>query len=152
VLGLGSAGVEIDRFDDHSDLDVIVIVDEGSVDRYAGDVDWLAAVHPVAFHFANERHGRKVLFDDGVFVEYAVFTLGGLARLPFAGARVVWQRDDAPPGLAESAIVALGPPERVKSDWPHLCSAVLAPPGGCERWLQGDKGALVDAELRLLES
>lgn len=137
VLGLGSAGVETDRFDDHSDLDVFVIVDEGSVDRYAGDVDWLAAVHPVAFHFANERHGRKVLFDDGLFVEYAVFTLSGLTRLPFAGARVVWQRDDAPPGLAQSAIVAPGPPfDTVEF---HLGEALTNLYVGLHRELRGER-------------
>lgn len=103
VLGLGSAGVELDRFDDHSDLDVFVVVDEGGKEGYLADPRWLDAPAPVAWSFANDPNGRKVLYADGVFVELAVFTLQELTRLPFCGARVVWQRHDAPTDLATCA-------------------------------------------------
>jgi hypothetical protein len=96
LLGLGSAGSEYDRMDEHSDLDFFVVVDDhGAKDRYLSDIDWLAAAHPVAYSFANDRNGRKALFTDGVFAEYAIFTVAELARLPFVGARVVWQRAGA---------------------------------------------------------
>ena len=52
----------------------------------------------VAYSFLNVRNGGKVLFDDDLFVEYAVFTLDELARLPFAGARVIWARPGQPHG------------------------------------------------------
>ena len=41
-----------------------------------------------------------MLLADGLFVEYAVFTVDGLARLSFTGARTLWARDDAPADLA----------------------------------------------------
>ncbi|MET8837972.1 hypothetical protein ABZV78_29240 [Micromonospora sp. NPDC004540] len=100
LLGLGSAGVDRDRLDDHSDLDFFLVVADGAVGRYVDSIDWLAAPCPVAYSFANERNGRKARYADGIFVEYAVFTVAELARLPFTGARVVWQRPDAPAGLA----------------------------------------------------
>ncbi|SCL55514.1 hypothetical protein [Micromonospora chersina] len=102
LLGLGSAGVDPDRLDDHSDLDFFLVVSDGAVARYVDSIDWLAAPCPVAYSFANERNGRKARYADGIFVEYAVFTVAELARLPFTGARVVWQRPDAPAGLAGS--------------------------------------------------
>lgn len=100
LLGLGSAGAERDRMDEHSDLDFFVIVADGAKAGYLASVDWLAAPCPVAYSFANSVDGRKALYADGIFVEYAVFTLAELAGAGYAPGRIVWQRDSAPPGLA----------------------------------------------------
>ena len=95
VLGLGSAGEETHRFDEHSDIDVFVVVDSATAkQRYLQDPGWLAGFGGhVAFSFVNDPNGRKALFEDGLFVEYAVFTPDELADLPVVGARVVWSRD-----------------------------------------------------------
>jgi hypothetical protein len=100
LLGLGSVGVDLERLDDHSDLDFFVIVDDDAKQRYLDDVDWLDAVHPLAFSFANTVDGRKALWADGLFAEYAVFTLGQLAGIPYSPGRVVWRRDDTPGSIA----------------------------------------------------
>ncbi len=94
VLGLGSAGVETSRFDEHSDIDFFLVVDDAEMkSRYLADLAWLGGFGgQVAYSFVNDRNGRKALFDDGLFVEYAIFTPPELASLPFAGARVVWSR------------------------------------------------------------
>lgn len=99
LIGHGSVGVDLHRLDDHSDLDFFVIVDDGAKQRYLDSIDWLEALHPVAYSFANTVDGRKVLFADGLFAEYAVFTLDELSRGSFSPGRVVWQRADAPAGL-----------------------------------------------------
>lgn len=99
LIGLGSVGVELDRLDDHSDLDFFVIVEDDAKERYLASIDWLEALGPVAFSFANTIDGRKVLFGDGIFAEYAVFTLAELRATSFPRGRVVWRRDDAPPGV-----------------------------------------------------
>jgi hypothetical protein len=137
VLGLGSAGVEHERFDEHSDIDFFVIVDDEAKDRYLDDLDWLRAPAPVAYSFANERNGRKALFADGVFVEYAIFTVAELARLPFLGARVVWQRPDAPAGLTSGS----PPPGRVPFDTVefHLNEALTNLYVGLHRELRGER-------------
>jgi hypothetical protein len=100
LIGLGSVGVDLDRLDDHSDLDFFVIVEEEARRRYLDSIDWIECVSPVAFSFANTPDGRKVLFADGLYAEYAVFTLAGLAACPAPTGRIVWQRADAPAGLA----------------------------------------------------
>ncbi len=94
VLGLGSAGVETSRFDDHSDIDFFLVVDDAETKSgYLTDIAWLGGFGGrVAYSFVNDRNGRKALFDDGLFVEYAIFTPSELALLPVQGARVVWSR------------------------------------------------------------
>ncbi|MEV6350240.1 hypothetical protein [Actinoplanes sp. NPDC051851] len=104
VLALGSAGAQRGRIDDHSDLNLFLVVADGAVGRYTGDADWLDAVAPVVHTYANDRHGRKALFADGILVEFAVFTQATLRTIPFRGARVVWQRPDAPRTLTESGV------------------------------------------------
>jgi hypothetical protein len=99
LIGLGSVGRDLDRLDEHSDLDFFVVVDDDAKLRYLDSIDWLEQLSPVAFSFENTVDGRKVLFDDGLFAEYAVFTLDELRGSSFSPGRTVWRREDAPPGL-----------------------------------------------------
>ena len=137
LLGLGSAGVAYDRIDAHSDLDFFLVVADGATHRYVESIDWLEAPCPVAYSFANERNGRKARYADGVFVEYAVFTVAELARLPFTGARVVWQRDDAPPGLADRGLPPASPPYDTVEF--HLNEALTNLYVGLHRELRGER-------------
>lgn len=136
VLGLGSSGVALDRFDDHSDLDVFVVVDDHAKQGYLDDPSWLNAPAPMAFSYVNDANGRKVLYADGVFVEYAVLTLSELRRLPFLGARVVWQRPDAPTDLA-----TCGAPPSAALDTVdfHLGEALTNLYVGLHRELRGER-------------
>lgn len=111
LLGLGSAGVEHDRFDDHSDLDFFVVVaTERAKRRMLDDVGWLAAFgdDPV-WSFVNSPDGRKALYADGLFLEYAVFAAAELPGIRFAGARTVWSRPSAGQDLVDLDD-HLGPP------------------------------------------
>lgn len=109
LVGLGSAGVAHDRLDEHSDLDFFVLVEDGAKARYLESVDWLQTSCPLAYSFVNDPNGRKALFADGVFAEYAVFTLAELAQVPFTGARIVWRRHDAPADLVDRGRAPGGP-------------------------------------------
>src|SRR5215218_559309 len=99
LIGLGSVGVDLERLDDHSDMDFFVVVEDAAKRRYLDSIDWLEELAPVDFSFPNSVDGRKVLFADGLFAEYAVFTLAELRAGPFPPGRLVWRRDDAPDGL-----------------------------------------------------
>jgi hypothetical protein len=90
LIGLGSCGAETERLDEHSDLDFFVIVADGTQAGYLEDIGWLEAVAPVAYSFSNSAFGRKLLYGDGVFCEYAVFTPAELAAASYAGGRLVW--------------------------------------------------------------
>jgi lincosamide nucleotidyltransferase B/F len=98
LIGLGSVGAELERLDEYSDLDFFAIVEKGYKQTFIGNLDWLSAVSPVAWHFQNTVDGHKLLFTDGVFCEFAVFEPPELRTIPFAGGRIVWKQphvDDA---------------------------------------------------------
>ena len=97
-----------------SDLDFSVVVDDGAKTRYLADIDWLEALGPIAFEFPNTVDGRKVLFEDGLYAEYAVFTLPELMDAAYTAARVVWRRLRRPGRAREPE--ARTPSEIVRND------------------------------------
>jgi hypothetical protein len=110
LLGLGSVGLDLERLDDHSDLDFFVVVDDDAAkQRYLGSIDWLEQLSPVVFSFENTVDGRKALFSDGLFAEYAVFTLAELRAASYPPPRLVWQRDGAPADVGEPGRRVPGP-------------------------------------------
>jgi hypothetical protein len=100
LLALGSVGTETERLDAWSDLDFFVLVSDGAKGRYIGNLDWLAAAHPVIWHFQNTVDGHKALMADGVFCEFAVFEIHELSRIPYAPGRFVWRRSEVDESLA----------------------------------------------------
>lgn len=92
LLALGSAA-DISRMDAYSDLDFFVIVKEGSVDRFLDHDFWLSACAPVAYRFRNTRDGHKVLWEDGIYAEYAVFDVSTLAHIPYSPGRWCFMRE-----------------------------------------------------------
>ena len=94
LIGLGSVGVELDRLDRHSDLDFFVIVEEGYKRAYIDSLEWLSDIHPIGYSFLNTEDGYKLLFEDGIFCEFAVFERSELKNIPFAPGRIVWKRED----------------------------------------------------------
>ncbi len=100
LIGLGSAGLELERLDEYSDLDFFAIVEKGHKTAFLENLDWLSAVCPIAYHFRNTDDGYKLLFEDGVFCELAVFEPPELAAIPFAPGRVVWKQPHVEASIA----------------------------------------------------
>lgn len=94
LIGLGSVGAELDRLDDYSDLDFFAVVQDGRKAEFIASLDWLSRVRPLSFAFQNTPDGYKVLFDDDVYAEFAVFELRELETATYTAGRIVW-RDDA---------------------------------------------------------
>lgn len=90
LLGVGSVGVETERMDEYSDLDFFVIVRPGEKNRYIDQLDWLEDIHPLAYSFKNSDVGYKILFEDGIYGEYAVFEESELANVSYTEGRVIW--------------------------------------------------------------
>ncbi|UQN08282.1 hypothetical protein [Deinococcus sp. QL22] len=109
LLALGSVGLETHRLDSHSDLDFFVIVAPRAKPKYLDTLDWLEQVHPIAFSFRNTPDGCKLLFEDGIFAEYAVFELGELPHISYTAGRVVWKREEVPELSATSGVQATPP-------------------------------------------
>jgi lincosamide nucleotidyltransferase B/F len=90
LLGLGSVGVELDRLDRYSDLDFFIIVENEFKDSFIDDLTWLEDTYPLAYAFKNSNDGYKILFEDGIYGEYAVFGLNEVDRVTQAEGRIVW--------------------------------------------------------------
>jgi len=95
LLALGSVGVETDRIDVYSDLDFFAIVKPNRKQGFLDNLDWMAAgASPIAYSFQNTVDGHKVLYEDGIFAEFAVFEPRDLSAIPFALGRIVWKADE----------------------------------------------------------
>lgn len=115
LLGLGSVGAETDRLDLYSDLDFFVIAEHAYVESFIGSLDWLEEAAPIAFAFQNTPDGSKVLFEDGMYAEFAVFDPDTLRSIPFDGARLVWQREGVD---LSAALLPRNPvPEPPTTEW-----------------------------------
>lgn len=111
LIGLGSVGLETDRLDEYSDLDFFAIVDEGYKSHYIENLDWLSALCPIAYCFRNSADGYKLLFDDGIFCEFAVFEQAELTHIPFTAGRVVWKQPQVADTIGVPARAAPAPRE-----------------------------------------
>lgn len=138
LIGLGSVGLERERLDEWSDLDFFAIVEPGWKARYIDRLDWLAAAHPLAWHFRNTGDGCKALMDDGVFCEFAVFEPQELEAIPFAPGRVVWRREGVDDRIATPRRGM--PPPRTTDDETWIVGEALSCLFvGLQRWRRGEK-------------
>jgi hypothetical protein len=108
LLALGSVGVETERLDAYSDLDFFAIVTAGSKQAFMDDLAWLAA--PIAYSFQNTVDGYKVLYEDGIFAEFAIFEPDELAAIPFAPGRIVWKAAEFDETLVAPRVRSPGKP------------------------------------------
>lgn len=116
LIGLGSVGLETDRLDEYSDLDFFVIVENGYKARYIDELDWLSSLCPLAYYFRNSRDGYKLLFQDGIFCEFAVFEQPELSTIPFARGRLVWQQPQIDEAICVPAMAGV-PSHQADVDW-----------------------------------
>lgn len=112
LIGLGSVGVEVERLDAYSDLDFFVIVEDGYKSRYIDNLDWLSSLCPLAYRFRNSPDGYKLLFDDGIFCEFAVFEQPQLRSVPFARGRIIWKQPQVEETLSVPAISVRPAPQQ----------------------------------------
>ena len=99
LIGLGSAGSEIERLDNFSDLDFFAMVETGHKNEYLDNLEWLSSICPISYAYRNTRDGHKILFEDGVFCEFAVFELQELRHIPFVPGRIVWKKEGIPDAM-----------------------------------------------------
>lgn len=114
LIALGSAGTELERLDEYSDLDFFAIVETGCKNDFLDDLAWLSAVCPIAYAYRNTPDGYKLLFQDGIFCEFAAFETPELSHIPFAPGRIVWKRADVADALL---LPAPRPPAEHSMDW-----------------------------------
>lgn len=136
VLALGSIGIEQDRLDAYSDLDFFVIVEDVYKNRFIQNLDWLHEVYPLSYAFKNTKDGYKILFDDDIYGEFAVFGRSEVPKVVQAQARCVWKHDAYhEPSLLISKNL---PPKNEQEPTYHLEEALTNLYVGCSRALRGE--------------
>lgn len=133
LLALGSVGVETERIDAYSDLDFFAIVQPGSKQTFLDDLSWLAA--PIDYCFMNTADGYKVLYEDGIFAEFAVFQPDELAAIPFAPGRIVWKAPGFDEALVASPLRSPAKPSREHALGEALTNLYI----GLGRYHRGEK-------------
>ncbi len=93
LMALGSVGVEKERADAFSDLDFFVIVEDAYKQNYIDDLTWLNSTHPLVYQFKNTKDGFKVLFEDGIYGEFAVFGESDMPSVTQPHGRIIWKKD-----------------------------------------------------------
>jgi len=138
LLGLGSAGLERDRLDAWSDLDFFLIVAEKTKSGWLEDTKWLDSPCPVDYLFRNTPDGFKLLWQDGIFGEMAVFEASELQGIPFSEGRVIWARQDFETGVLKPR--NLGGRKWMPTSLEYLAGELLTClyVGMC-RWKRGEK-------------
>src|SRR5205814_1150332 len=104
-IGLCSVGEDLYRLDDYSDLDFFVIVQLGAKSEFLTQLEWLSSVRPIVYQFRNTADGYKLLFDDDVFCEFAVFEPDELTKMPFAPGRIIWKRPQVDERISRPVLV-----------------------------------------------
>ncbi|MBA9086666.1 hypothetical protein FHR92_003146 [Fontibacillus solani] len=99
LLGLGSVGAELNRLDSYSDLDFFVITKSGNASRFIDHLDWLNNVYPLSYQFRNADVGWKIMFEDGIYGEFAIFDEDELKHIPCYGGRIIWHKPDYEPQI-----------------------------------------------------
>lgn len=83
-LVLAGSSAAVDRRDQWSDHDFLVITANGIADRYRSDLSWLPGSGDIAFSFRETAHGLKALYRSGLLVEFAVADGNELATFALA--------------------------------------------------------------------
>ena len=115
LLALGSCA-DIDRMDQWSDLDFFVIVEKDKQESYLNNLNWLELCAPLAYVFRNTKDGHKIMWEDGIYAEYAVFEYDQMENIPFSKGQFIFKKNgynftDSPnvdyPVLSQSTDYAL---------------------------------------------
>ena len=90
-IGLGSMH-DLTRLDAYSDIDFFILVQSQQDKKiYIEDMSWLD-VHPIIFSYIETRDGLKVIYEDGILLEFAVFTIDELKHIPFQEGTIYYKK------------------------------------------------------------
>lgn len=92
LLALGSCADQA-RLDEYSDLDFFVLVEEGKQEAYLNNLDWLSDCGPLAFVFRNSIDGHKIMWQDGIYAEYAIFEASRMPDIAFTPGKFLFKKE-----------------------------------------------------------
>ena len=120
LLALGSCA-EVSRMDDYSDLDFFLIVKDGTKTDALIDLSWLSDVYPLAYAFRNTVDGYKIMWEDGIYAEFAVFEKEELNTIPFSPGRLIFKKKGV--DLSSEPILEIKP--QLQKDMDYAFNEIL---------------------------
>ncbi len=135
LIGLGSIA-NPKRLDNFSDIDFFLIVSKGYKIKFLNDLTWLHRLLPVYQH-QNTKDGFKILLQNDVFLEFAVFTLDELNSIPYHQPKILYAKSKAIETKIPMKLVPLEKPDQSY----HLHEALSNLYIGLLRYKRGEKMA-----------
>lgn len=89
LIGFGSLA-NLDRFDDMSDLDFIVVPKKEFRKEVIENAAWIESIYPVVLKRRFTLDGYKVIFRDGVLCDFGILTVEEIRAIPHDTGRVIW--------------------------------------------------------------
>ena len=134
-IGFGSMHYQ-HRLDKYSDIDFFIVVEKAFKNVLLKDISWLE-VAKVAWWYQETPDGLKVMYEDGIFLEFAVFTQDELKGIPFEEGTVYYLKD----GISESIFTPKNAPKKVIDQQYTLNTWLSNLYIGLLRELRGEKAA-----------
>ncbi|MCA9899114.1 MAG: hypothetical protein H6654_17685 [Ardenticatenaceae bacterium] len=101
LVALGSMAQQDTQPDAWSDHDFFVITIQGVQEDMRQDLSWLPRAEELVFHFRETEHGVKALYRGGHLLEFAIFNEDELQMARLNRYRVLLDKKDIAPRLAE---------------------------------------------------
>jgi len=139
LVALGSMArrdYEPDRWSDH---DFFVITRPGEQETFRADLSWLPLSERIVFSYRETPHGVKALYEDGHLVELAVFDPEELRVARVNRYRVLLDRADIEPRLADLAAATAGAGEARADDAWLLGQFLTGLLVGATRFARGER-------------
>lgn len=140
LIALGSVGPARKRLDQYSDIDFILIVRDGKKEHFLENPQWLEVEEAeLSFLFRNSKHGFKLMYEDGIFAEQAVWEESQVEEIVAPNGRTLWRRQgyELDPHFADKAIKKLKK-EKKSLDF-HFQEALTNVYVGLNRYMRGEK-------------
>jgi lincosamide nucleotidyltransferase len=94
LIGFGSVGKDVDRVDEFSDLDFLIIVKKGYKSEVIMNMGWLTSIGPVDFYYMHTKDGFKLFYKDGIYCEFGILNEDEINQIPHGEGRVIWSEAD----------------------------------------------------------
>ncbi len=91
-IGMGSMS-STNRIDDYSDIDFFIIVKNAYKQTYLKHMDWLN-VKEISWWYQETKDGIKAMYEDGIYLEFAVFTEDEIKDIDFYEGTIYYQSKD----------------------------------------------------------
>lgn len=104
LIGFGSLA-DVDRMDEFSDLDFLVVPKKEYKGELIDDINWLENIYPVALKCKFTKDGYKVLFEDGVLCDFGILLPEEIREIPHDKGIVIWSQPQFDSSLCDATYV-----------------------------------------------